>query len=48
MHYASITNRLAELGGEKWKLYSHARQMAEDGHDIIEMTIGEPDVAYTS
>jgi arginine:pyruvate transaminase len=44
MHYASITNRLAELGGEKWKLYSHARQMAEDGHDIIEMTIGEPDV----
>jgi len=44
MHYASITNRLAELGGEKWKLYSRARQMAEDGHDIIEMTIGEPDV----
>jgi len=44
MRYASITERLAELGGEKWLLYSQARQMAEDGHDIIEMTIGEPDV----
>jgi len=44
MRYASITKRLAELGGEKWLLYSQARQMAEDGHDIIEMTIGEPDV----
>ena len=44
MRYAAITERLAEHGGEKWKLYSRARQMAEDGHDIIEMTIGEPDV----
>jgi len=30
MHYSSITNRLAELGGEKWKLYSRARQMADE------------------
>ena len=44
MRYASITDRLADLGGEKWLLYSLARQMAQDGRDIIEMTIGEPDV----
>ena len=45
MRYASITQRLADLGGEKWELYSHAKQMAKDGQDIIHMTIGEPDVA---
>jgi arginine:pyruvate transaminase len=44
MRYAAITDRLAELGGEKWLLYSRARQMVKDGHDIIEMTIGEPDL----
>ena len=44
MRYASITDRLADLGGEKWLLYSLARKMVQDGHDIIEMTIGEPDV----
>ena len=45
MRYASITQRLADLGGEKWELYSRAKQMAKDGQDIIHMTIGEPDVA---
>ena len=30
MRYASITERLADLGGEKWLLYSLARQMAQD------------------
>ena len=44
MRYAVITERLAELGGEKWLLYSRARQMVVDGHNIIDMTIGEPDV----
>ena len=44
MRYASITDRLADLGGEKWLLYSRARKMVQDGCDIIEMTIGEPDV----
>ena len=44
MRYASITERLDGLGGDKWLLYSRARQMAGDGYDIIEMTIGEPDV----
>ena len=44
MRYASITDRLADLGGEKWLLYSRARKMVQDGQDIIEMTIGEPDV----
>ena len=38
MRYASITQRLADLGGGKWELYSRAKQMAKDGQDIIHMT----------
>lgn len=44
MHYASITDRLADLGSGKWALHIRARQMKEAGFDIIELTIGEPDV----
>lgn len=44
MHYASITDRLADLGSGKWALHIRARQMKETGLDIIELTIGEPDL----
>ena len=44
MRYATITDRLADLGGEKWQLHSLGRQRKAEGHDVIEMTIGEPDV----
>ena len=44
MRYAAVTQRLAGLGGAKWAVHAHARQMAAEGHDIIELTIGEPDV----
>ncbi|KSV88837.1 pyridoxal phosphate-dependent aminotransferase [Sinorhizobium sp. GL28] len=44
MRYASITERLAELGSGKWSLHIRARQLKASGADIIELTIGEPDL----
>ena len=44
MKYASVTDRLAGLGGAKWALHARARAMKAAGQDIIEFTIGEPDV----
>jgi len=44
MRYASITDRLANLGSEKWAVHAAARRMAAKGRPIIELTIGEPDV----
>ncbi|TNJ42320.1 pyridoxal phosphate-dependent aminotransferase [Phaeobacter sp. B1627] len=44
MRTTSITQRLAGLGGAKWDLHLAARERRERGADIIEMTIGEPDV----
>ena len=45
MRYASITDRLADLGSGRWAVHKAARQMKQSGEDIIELTIGEPDVA---
>ena len=42
---ASLTDRLSGLGGDKWRLHLLARDRNSKGGDIIEMTIGEPDVA---
>ena len=44
MRYASITDRLAHLGSGKWALHIRARQMRDAGVDVIELTIGEPDL----
>lgn len=44
MRYASVTDRLAGLAGAKWALHARARSMKAAGEDIIELTIGEPDV----
>ena len=44
MRYATVTDRLADLGGAKWAVHAKARAMKAAGHDIIELTIGEPDV----
>jgi arginine:pyruvate transaminase len=44
MRYASVTDRLAGLAGAKWALHAHARALKAAGEDIIELTIGEPDV----
>lgn len=44
MRFSTITDRLAHLGGAKWDIHSRARRMVADGRDVIELTIGEPDV----
>ena len=44
MRYAPITERLAGLGGAKWDVHVRARELAAQGRDVIELTIGEPDV----
>ncbi|MCP8896271.1 pyridoxal phosphate-dependent aminotransferase [Shinella daejeonensis] len=44
MRYASITDRLANLGAEKWAVHTEARHRKDMGLPIIELTIGEPDV----
>ncbi|WP_108661690.1 pyridoxal phosphate-dependent aminotransferase [Acuticoccus kandeliae] len=44
MRYASITDRVAGLGANKWAVHVAARRLAAEGNEIIELTIGEPDV----
>ena len=44
MRYASVTDRLADLGSAKWELHLRARALRAAGREIIELTIGEPDV----
>ncbi|UWS81995.1 pyridoxal phosphate-dependent aminotransferase (plasmid) [Phaeobacter sp. G2] len=44
MKTTDVTARLASLGGAKWDLHLAARDRIAAGADIIEMTIGEPDV----
>lgn len=44
LRYASVTERLAHLGSAKWDLHFRARALAAQGREVIELTIGEPDV----
>lgn len=44
MKLTAVTKRLAGLGGGKWEVHLKARQLAESGADVVEMTIGEPDL----
>ncbi|WP_165217420.1 pyridoxal phosphate-dependent aminotransferase [Affinirhizobium pseudoryzae] len=44
MRYATITDRLADLGSGRWALHLAARRMVAAGEPIIELTIGEPDL----
>ena len=41
---ASITDRLADLGGARWAIHFESRRRIAAGQDIIKLTIGEPDV----
>ncbi len=45
MRYAAITERLADLGGAKWEIHARAKAMQARGESLIQLTIGEPDVA---
>ena len=44
MHFSSVTENLQNLGSEKWGIHNEARKLIFRGHDIIELTIGEPDI----
>ncbi|MDG2475136.1 MAG: pyridoxal phosphate-dependent aminotransferase [Paracoccaceae bacterium] len=44
MHYASVTNNLKNLGSEKWAVHLKARELIAAGSEVIELTIGEPDM----
>ena len=44
MHYARITERLSSQGSHKWAVHMRAREMKAAGEEIIELTIGEPDI----
>ena len=44
MRMTAIVERLQDLGEDNWALYKLARGMLEDGEDIIELAIGEPDI----
>jgi arginine:pyruvate transaminase len=44
MRYSPLTLRLQGLGGDKWQVHNLAWQMQAEGRDVIDMTIGEPDV----
>jgi arginine:pyruvate transaminase len=44
MRYAEVTEALQGLGGAKWEIHIRARELKAAGRQVIELTIGEPDV----
>ncbi|PYE84854.1 pyridoxal phosphate-dependent aminotransferase [Pseudoroseicyclus aestuarii] len=44
MRYAAITDRLYDLGGDKWAVHNAARARTEAGETVTDLTIGEPDI----
>ena len=45
MRFAPVTERVRDTGGARWAVHLRAREMRRAGADIIELTIGEPDLA---
>ena len=43
MKFASITQRLAGLGSDKWAVHIEGKRRAGAGEDLIFLSIGEPD-----
>ncbi len=44
MKFAPILDRLATLGSAKWEMHYAALDLAAKGRDVIDLTIGNPDV----
>ena len=44
MQYASLTDDLKSLGSDKWAVHLKARELITNGFDVLELTIGEPDM----
>lgn len=47
MKMAGVIENLAGSGRDKWETHFKGRALKMAGHDIIELTIGEPDVAMS-
>ena len=45
MRFSKIGDRLAGLGSEKWAVHVEGREREAKGHDMIFLSIGEPDAA---
>lgn len=43
MRYSALTNRLAGEGAEAWSIHTRAEAMKMDGHDVILLSVGDPD-----
>ena len=41
MKYTDTIERLDALGNDRWAVYKMAKQMLQDGKDVIELAIGE-------
>lgn len=44
MRYSPVLDRLATLGSAKWEVHYAAGRLAAAGRDVIDLTIGNPDV----
>ena len=44
MQYTTVTKDLKDLGSKKWAVHLKARELIAAGSDVIELTIGEPDI----
>ncbi|MGI9421198.1 MAG: pyridoxal phosphate-dependent aminotransferase [Geminicoccaceae bacterium] len=42
--FAAVTERLRHTGGAKWAVHQRCRELKRAGADIVELTIGEPDM----
>ncbi|MEM9440913.1 MAG: pyridoxal phosphate-dependent aminotransferase, partial [Pseudomonadota bacterium] len=47
-NFARTTERLRDTGGAKWAIHQRCRERQQAGADIIELTIGEPDIPTDS
>jgi len=45
MQYSSLTDRVAGRGAGAWEVHRRAIELREAGHDVIALTVGDPDQA---
>ena len=45
---SALVDRLTGLGEDKWAVHFEARRRIANGDDVIELTIGEPDIPVSS
>ena len=43
MKFSKLTERISQLGSDKWLVHLEARKLKKNNPNIIELTIGEPD-----